>query len=312
MNSAIQQLVQSFLQKDDLQQCSVQELQQLAAKYPYSAAIQLLVAQKIKAEHQGSLPTEQPANDIYFHNPFWLDQLLNERGTVSIKTKEKELLAAPEPVIEIKATEEAAVELPAVSPAVIEEMETAALYPAPETATLVEEVVTNTFSKSDVVTEPVAVTETEETNAVEQEEPAIKIPAFKIEPVDPANATLTFEPYHTVDYFASQGIKFSTEEKPKDKFGQQLKSFTEWLKTIKKVPANELGNVATNQQAEQKVEQLAEKSLTEGDVLTEAMAEVWAKQGNTAKAIITYQKLSLLNPSKSSYFAGLIEQLKQS
>lgn len=310
MNSAIQQLVQSFLQKDDLQQCSVQELQQLAAKYPYSAAIHLLVAQKIKAEHQGSLPTEQPANDIYFHNPFWLDQLLNEKGTVSIKTKEKELLAAPEPIIEV-IKEEATIEIPAAIP-VTEAVETATSYPAPETATLVEEVVTNTFSKNDAVTEPVAVTETEETNAVEQEEPAIKIPAFKIEPVDPANATLTFEPYHTVDYFASQGIKFSTDEKPKDKFGQQLKSFTEWLKTIKKVPATELGNVATNQQAEQKVEQLAEKSLTEGDVLTEAMAEVWAKQGNTAKAIITYQKLSLLNPSKSSYFAGLIEQLKQS
>ncbi len=308
MNSAIQQLVQSFLQKDDLQQCSVQELQQLAAKYPYSAAIQLLVAQKIKVGYTGSPEVEQPVNDIYFHNPFWLDQLLNEKGTVSIKTKEKELLAAPEPIIEV-IKKEATIEIPAASP-VTEAMETAASYPAPETATLVEEVVMNTFSKNDNRTKPV--TEKEETKAFEPVEPEIKIPAFKIEPVDPANATLTFEPYHTVDYFASQGIKFSTDEKPKDKFGQQLKSFTEWLKTIKKVPAAELGNVATNQQAEQKVEQLAEKSLTEGDVLTEAMAEVWAKQGNTAKAIITYQKLSLLNPSKSSYFAGLIEQLKQS
>jgi hypothetical protein len=308
MNSAIQQLVQSFLQKDDLQQYSVQELQQLAAKYPYSAATHLLVAQKIKAEHQGSLPTEQPANDIYFHNPFWLDQLLNEKGTVSIKTKEKELLAAPEPIIEV-IKEEATIEIPAAIP-VTEAVETATSYPAPETATLVEEVVMNTELKTEE--SPAVVGEMEQQVIAISDEPAIKIPAFKIEPVDPANATLTFEPYHTVDYFASQGIKFSTDEKPKDKFGQQLKSFTEWLKTIKKIPATELGNVATNQQAEQKVEQLAEKSLTEGDVLTEAMAEVWAKQGNTAKAIITYQKLSLLNPSKSSYFAGLIEQLKQS
>lgn len=308
MNSAIQQLVQSFLQKDDLQQCSVQELQQLAAKYPYSAAIQLLVAQKIKAEHDGSPGMEQPANDIYFHNPFWVDQLLNEKGTVSIKTKEKELLTAPEPVFEVK-EEEAKIEIPATS-SVTEAMETATSYPVPETATLVEEVVMNTELKTEE--SPAVVGEMEQQVVATSDEPAIKIPAFKIEPVDPANATLTFEPYHTVDYFASQGIKFSTEEKPKDKFGQQLKSFTEWLKTIKKVPATELGNIANNQQAEQKVEQLAEKSLTEGDVLTEAMAEVWAKQGNTAKAIITYQKLSLLNPSKSSYFAGLIEQLKQS
>lgn len=308
MNSAIQQLVQSFLQKDDLQQCSVQELQQLAAKYPYSAAIHLLVAQKIKAGHAVSSEEEQPAIDIYFHNPFWLDQLLNEKGTVTIKTKEKELLAAPEPIIEV-IKEEATIEIPAAIP-VTEAVETAASYPAPETATLVEEVVMNTELKTEE--NPAVVGEMEQQVIAISDEPAIKIPAFIIEPVDPANATLTFEPYHTVDYFASQGIKFNTDEKPKDKFGQQLKSFTEWLKTIKKVPATELGNVATNQQAEQKVEQLAEKSLTEGDVLTEAMAEVWAKQGNTAKAIITYQKLSLLNPSKSSYFAGLIEQLKQS
>lgn len=309
MNSAIQQLVQSFLQKDDLQQCSVQELQQLAAKYPYSAAIQLLVAQKIKAEQEGSPEIEQPANDIYFHNPFWLDQLLNEKGTVSIKTKEKELSVSPEPIFEAKVTEEATLELPTANP-VTEEIETAASYPAPETATLVEEVVMNNELKTEE--NPAVIGEMEQQVIAISDEPAMKIPTFKIEPVDPAKATLTFEPYHTVDYFASQGIKFSTDEKPKDKFGQQLKSFTEWLKTIKKVPATELGNVANNQQAEQKVEQLAEKSLTEGDVLTEAMAEVWAKQGNTAKAIITYQKLSLLNPSKSSYFAGLIEQLKQS
>lgn len=91
------------------------------------------------------------------------------------------MLAAPEPVIEVKATEEAAVELPAVHPAVIEEIETATSYPAPETATLVEEVVTNTFSKNDTITEPV--TEKEETKAFEPVEPEIKIPSFKIEPL---------------------------------------------------------------------------------------------------------------------------------
>jgi hypothetical protein len=40
------------------------------------------------------------------------------------------------------------------------------------------------------------------------------------------------------------------------------------------------------------------------------MAEVWAKQGNADKAIRVYEKLSLLNPAKSPYFAGRIEQLK--
>jgi hypothetical protein len=120
---------------------------------------------------------------------------------------------------------------------------------------------------------------------------------------------LTFEPYHTVDYFASQGIRMKDEDQPRDKFGQQLKSFTEWLKTMKRLPVAEI-TVNVDSRSEHKVEQMAEHSIAEREVVTEAMAEVWEKQGNTEKAIATYRKLSLLNPSKSSYFAAKIEQLK--
>ena len=129
-------------------------------------------------------------------------------------------------------------------------------------------------------------------------------------PVVEATSELTFEPYHTVDYFASQGIKFKEEEKPKDKFGQQLKSFTEWLKTMKRLPAQEIVK-EVDAGAEKKVEQLAEHSIEDREVITEAMADVWEKQGNISKAIDIYNKLSLLNPSKSSYFAAKIEQLKK-
>ncbi len=121
---------------------------------------------------------------------------------------------------------------------------------------------------------------------------------------------LSFEPYHTVDYFASQGIRFKPEEKPTDKFGQQLKSFTDWLKTMKRLSHTEsLPNTEVAQ--EQKVEQMAERSLDEKDVLTEAMAEVWIKQGNPEKARIIYQKLSLQDPSKRAYFAAKIEDLQK-
>ncbi len=121
---------------------------------------------------------------------------------------------------------------------------------------------------------------------------------------------LLFEPFHTVDYFASQGIKLSEEEKPQDKFGQQLLSFTEWLKTLRKTPAAEAG-AQIPAIAEKKVTELAESSLAEKQVLTEAMAEVWEKQGNWSKAIDIYQKLSLLEPAKSAYFAAKIDVLKK-
>lgn len=123
-----------------------------------------------------------------------------------------------------------------------------------------------------------------------------------------ADEELLFEPLYTTDYFASQGIKFQEEVKPDDKLGKQLKSFTEWLKTMKKVHGYKLPeNTAT---IDKTVEQMAEKSNIEADVITEAMAEVYIKQQKFAKAKEIYSKLSLQNPSKSTYFAHKIESLK--
>ena len=119
-----------------------------------------------------------------------------------------------------------------------------------------------------------------------------------------------FEPYHTVDYFASQGIKQVITDKPADRLGQQLKSFTEWLKTIRKMPPQEVSELA-DANSEKKVVDLAVHSIEDRNVVTESMAEVWIKQDQPEKAIEIYSKLSLLNPSKSSYFASLIENLKK-
>jgi len=118
-----------------------------------------------------------------------------------------------------------------------------------------------------------------------------------------------FEPYYTIDYFASQGIRLSLDEVPTDRFGKQLKSFTDWLKIMKRLPlttileqADELDDI--------NIQSIAAHSNEERDIVTETMAEVLARQGKYEKAIDLYHKLSLLNPSKSTYFAARIEQLK--
>lgn len=121
---------------------------------------------------------------------------------------------------------------------------------------------------------------------------------------------LTFEPYHTIDYFASQGIKFVQEENPTDKFGKQLKTFTAWLKVMKKLPQHALLE-EPDEKRNAEIEMIAADSLKEKEVDTEAMAEVLAKQGKTDKAIEMYLKLSLLNPTKIAYFAAKIEQIKR-
>ena len=142
-------------------------------------------------------------------------------------------------------------------------------------------------------------------------ESPISIPHLPDLKEEPTETELKFEPYHTIDYFASQGIKYIPEEKPTDRFGQQLKSFTEWLKILKRLPQTEIIKISNNS-SEEKIQQLADHSISEGEVVTETMAEVWLKQGNKEKAIEIYNKLSLLNPDKSAYFASLAEQLKNS
>lgn len=286
MNGPINQLVKSLLHKDSLDQCSLDELQQYADHYPYFGAAQLLLTKKLQTENTERYQNQLQKTYLFFHNPLWVQQLLNDTGTATIKAVEKteqpvemdlpvkEILPEPaQPVIMEDAV--------SLAEAVAEDRKPV-IEPAPEA-----------FPEITKATEPVIVEKTEAESA------AI------------VNTTdLIFEPYHTVDYFASQGIKFREEEKPVDKFSLQLKSFTEWLKTMKKLPVAEMAR-SVETASEKKVEQMAEHSLEDREIITEAMAEVWEKQGNREKAIEVYSKLSLLEPAKSPYFAAKIEILKK-
>ena len=118
---------------------------------------------------------------------------------------------------------------------------------------------------------------------------------------------LAFEPYHTVDYFASQGIKLGQIESA-DKLGQKVKSFTEWLKTMKKMQAEEEKFVNANNEI---APINNDNQLVDTIVITEAMAEIYQKQGLIDKAIEVYNKLSLQNPHNSHIFAIRIKDLKE-
>ncbi|MCO6497114.1 MAG: hypothetical protein J5I50_05575 [Chitinophagaceae bacterium] len=131
---------------------------------------------------------------------------------------------------------------------------------------------------------------------------------FKGTITEGANEPL-FEPLHTVDYFASQGIRLKEEDLDDDKLGRQLKSFTGWLKSMKKLHPDKV--TAQDEAVERIIRASAENSNIGADVLTEAMAEVLVKQDKKDKAIEMYEKLKLMNPSKSAYFAAKIENLKQ-
>ena len=117
-----------------------------------------------------------------------------------------------------------------------------------------------------------------------------------------------FEPLHTTDYFASQGIKITDEVQGTGNVDRKLRSFTQWLKTMKRLPGTVEQNLGAVRYDKQ-VETLAEISNKEEEILTEAMANAYVQQGKPQKAREIYTKLSLINPEKSSYFAALIEKL---
>lgn len=264
-------LAQHFFGKP-LAGCPVAEVQAAAMQYPFVGPLQLLLLAKL-----------QPGTDAY------TDQY------------ERCLLHFPTPAHLYFALHTQA-DVATEAPAAITEPQ-AAMHPGPQ---LNKEMPGQPFTDAPPLETPALLPAADGIISPQtQPETAAIAPTLKPEPAD----ALSFEPYHTVDYFASQGIKLSKEEVGTDKFGKQLKSFTEWLKTMKRLPPN-APPAATDAPTEKGVNNLAERSVADAQVLTESMAEVWQKQGALDKATEVYRKLSLLHPSKRAYFAAKIEALK--
>lgn len=262
-------LARLLFNKPSVPDCSLEQVEYLAQQYPYFSVAQLLLLQKTETGAADYLKNSQRAA-LHFSNPLLLEPWLHED---SFETK---LFQNP---ISDKTSSQPAFEQPDNAEAPDEVSHTEIEIEAPE---LVESSVPDTKPTEELIPEKI---------------------------IEPEAAAFTFEPYHTVDYFASQGIKLSQQEAGSDTLGKQMKSFTEWLKTMKRLPETVKAE-RRDAAGEQKVENLAAHSLYTPDVVTEAMAEVWLKQGNAAKAADVYDKLRLRIPAKSAYFAAKIQSLK--
>jgi hypothetical protein len=347
---AVATLVRSILQKDSLHDCSVEELESLAREYPYFTPAHFLLAQKLRLVDENLYREEIQKLSLHFSNPLWLDYLLNGYGEVSVIEPETktETIETPPPIIEETPGMQPEETFIKSEPEIVEPIKVEVIEQANADLEIAgdDDIVDISRSVEHIPEEKVEDTTVDFSEPVQQQmesadehieeypeetvvEQATDLPEastrldeeqesepFANSPLsdlqkEPAETELTFEPYHTVDYFASQGIKFVPDEKPADRFGQQLKSFTEWLKTMKRLPHLET-TTTSDPSADEKIQRLADHSITEGEIVTESMAEVWVKQGNKEKAIEIYNKLSLLNPDKSAYFASLVDQLKNS
>jgi len=326
MQHHIHTLVKQFFRKETLEEVSVDELRQFTEEYPYSAAGQLLFTRKLQQTDAEQYAEQAEKSTLYFYNPVWSRWLLQNhipQGPLPLERITHETVV---PVVTevVPAPEENGVHQHDNS-SYTEPGATVADEPPPftvteeEQVTIPPEMVTEQPAEANAGEIPVELNEPVSEQLQEEipaEVPAVAEPApttasvtTPIENNANAEEELSFESYHTIDYFASQGIKLRLEDLPKDKLGKQLKSFTDWLRSMKRL------NSVTDKDSldditHQAIQQIADHSIAGKEIITEAMADVWAKQGHRDKAAAIYEKLSLLNPAKSSYFADKIERLK--
>jgi len=335
MNGNWQNMMEALFDTRSWQQLEAESLKRMTLEYPYFPISQFMYAKKLKLDHHSAYSVQAAKTALFFNNPYWLNWQLNENAEslaqanaihhsengqeVAIQHHEP---PATEPVEE---SHEIVVEPEPVSPEQFENGWEKAEEPLEE---LQDEVIelNNAFQVGDGsgLTEPTPQPEKEEEAApqieveapeiVNHPEPASEIgvqteTALSLEPKTNNEPLIPLEPLYATDYFASQGIKLSEVEESGDKLGKKLKSFTEWLKVMKRNRPME-SELSGNNVQDQKIQRIAETSNQNREVLTETMAEVLLLQGLKEKAIEVYNKLSLLNPQKSAYFAAKIEEIK--
>ena len=290
MQPALKSIIRLFFQKESLAEVDAEEIRAMVSKYPSVNALHVINAIKSGRSTDGKPTEAQVTAGLYVNNHLWLYKLLEQIDPSVASPEDKEVETFIETTEPIDAAQEMSDENSSVPNA----------FSSSESSESADAVGTE---------QPTGVPETE--IQAQQEPSSETVMEKEQEPTD--ELPITFQSYHTIDYFASQGIRLRQEDLSQDKFGQQLKSFTDWLRSMKKLPPNDDGRGLINgldDSGQKHVIQHAAHSVEGKDVVTEAMAEVWAKQGNHDKARVLYEKLSLQNPSKSAYFAAKIEQLK--
>jgi hypothetical protein len=270
-------LIQSLFEKESLEEITLDEFRRIADQYPFSSIVQFLYSCKLKSVYHLDFPEQVTHTALFFSSPQWLHYQLSdetEKGNFRLSQYDRHYNDV---------SEDQPIELPENTFEEDEEYNW--------DNSLEEENALMPIEAEDASTDEI--TSSTSTTSVEEETPINTIP---------------IEPYHTVDYFASQGIRNKLDD-PEDELGKKVKTFTAWLKTMKRLqPAAEIFEI---EDGDEEIDSGLDQPLTQEIIATEAMAEVYLKQGLTQKAIEVYAKLSLQNPTNSHIFAAKIIQIKE-
>lgn len=301
MNQARKNIVTELAARLSLQGKTNEELTEIINRYPYFGFPQFLLTQKLIAEHDAGATKQLQHATLYFSNPFWMDYLLRENDAVvndvkkaAEKVEEKNLLNDEVTNVDEAAEKNTKEQEPDFTEIIVDE-------------TLQGSNEAITFESSAETESEEAVDEAEReklSKLIEQHLSEFKRPVDASEEIPIEKRVL-----HAIDYFASQGIKLDPRLLNQDMLGSKVKKFTDWLKQMKRMNENPT-DLGTDVETEHLIEKIAQSSNEAKEVITETMADVLKKQGKKDKAIQLYQKLSFLNPAKSTYFAAKINELK--
>jgi len=276
-------LIQSMFEGESLEEITVDELRVCTERYPYSSIVQFLYTCKLKSIYHIDFPEAVTKTAIFFNDPYWLNFQLSEdteMGNIKKSGYEYNLQERKEEA----------------KPQISGNSESESTWQDEDGYEYVEE-----------KEEGIAAKLEEEKSYKE----TFSFPQFKPSETvhgDSLDQLIPIEPYHTVDYFASQGIKLSHSFE-KDELGTKVKSFTDWLRTMKKLQP-EAPEIRSNetlypQLNKQEVQQPSQ------EIITEAMAEVYLKQCLKEKAIEVYNKLSGQTPANKHIFAAKLSLIKE-
>ena len=281
-------MIQSLFQRESMDEMTLDELKSHAEAFPYSSMIQFLYTCKLKSQYHLDFPEAVSKTALFFDDSSWLNYQLREEGE---KGNFRKILYGSQ---HNDANEVEGLNLPA------EDRGFEGLN-LPAEGREVEGVEVVDFDENEGGFHDPAIVQ-----AIEK----IELQDPNTNPASGTNKDFDFQltPYHTIDYFASLGIKINMENE-KDELSLKVKSFTAWLKTMKRLqPGPETVTVKDIQSI---LNTQNDKENQPEAILTEAMAEVYLKQGLREKAIDVYDKLSLQNPLNSHKFADKISQIKE-
>ncbi len=329
MNPAWRHMALAVFDKQNVDQISIEEIDQVIDKYPYFAVLHYIRTGKLLADEDQKADSSAAKTALFFWNPHWFNQQLIRHGKAAEEHQpamaeimtthtDPELLTTEGEAVSETELKREELDADYDNKRIFEEHEAddTGEYQAEEfdVTTTQEEVEPQTIAHEELIT-----TTTQEEvapqNFVKEDTSVVAENLLGLGPVQPVtneqeDVLIPIEPLYTIDYFASQGIKLPVEEAPGDQLAVKLKSFTEWLKSMKRLQPEKLDK-QLDQETEKQIRQTAEHSNENKDLFTEALAEVYLKQGLDDKAVEVYKKLSLLDPSKSAYFAARIRDIKE-